>query len=88
MDHAGPGRDGVRRRPGRRAHDQAVTLHAGHVFPVDEEVDIREVRRRTAIDHDLVQHQQIRLQFGRFALLSFPRDGTVQTAPQGQGRVT
>lgn len=88
MNHAGPSGDCVRGGARGCADDQTVALHAGHVLAVDEEVDIREIRGRAAINHDLVQHQKIRRRFGRFALLSFPHDDTSQPTPQGQGRVT
>lgn len=87
MNHAGSSRNSVRSRPGRRAHDQAVTLHTGHVFAVDEEVDVREVWGRASIHHDLVQHQQIRWWLRLLIFFSFPHDDTSQPAPQGQGRV-
>lgn len=57
MNHAGPSRNSIRRRPGRRAYDQAITLYTGHMFTIDEEVDVWEIWGRTSIHHDLVQHQ-------------------------------
>lgn len=88
MYHTGTGRDGVGRRAGWRADDEAVALDAGHVFAVDEEVDVGEVGRGATIDHDLVQHQEIRGRLGRLAVLVLAHYYAAQTTAQCQGRVT
>lgn len=87
MNHAGSSRNSVRSRPGRCAHDQAVTLHTGHVLAFDEEVDVREIWGWASIHDNLVQHQQIRWWPRLLIFFFFSCDDTSQPAPQGQGRV-
>lgn len=88
MYHTGTGGHGVGCGSSRCADDEAVALYAGHVLAVDEQVDVGEIRRRSAVHHHLVKYQKIRGWFSWLALFALAHDDAAQTTPQRQSCVT
>jgi hypothetical protein len=86
--HGGARRHRVRGAPRRGTDDQAVSLHRRDVLPVEEQVDVGEVRRRSPVNHHLVQHQQVGRLLARLLLVvALAHHDTPQTAAQGEGGV-
>jgi len=81
MNHTGSSSNCIGGRPGRRAHDQAITLDARHMLAVNEKVDIRKVRRRSSIHYNLIQYQKIRRWFGQLTVLILAYNNASQTTP-------
>ena len=58
MDDGGAGGQRVRRGPGRRRDEDAVAHGFGEEASVDEDLDVREVRGRAAVEGDFVEGEE------------------------------
>lgn len=94
MDHGGTGRHRVGCAPRGCADYQTVTLHAGDVLAVQEQVDVGQVGRGPSVHYNFVEDQEIRgclLGLLVFVVVNFllalAHHYAAQPAAQREGRV-